>query len=357
MVRFVKGNEAVVIGALYAGCDCYFGYPITPASEIAHAASDHFPAVGRVFLQAECETAAINMVYGAASSGLRAITGSSGLGVSLMQETLSYMAAAELPGVVVNIQRAGPGLGNIYAEQADYNQAVKGGGHGSYHSIVLAPGNVQEMCDFTIRAFDLSFKYRNPVIVLADGVLGQMMETLRLPATERPRTDTSTWAVEGNAATRRNLITSIFLEATVLEALNLKLQAKYARLQAEAEAECYRTEDAEIVLAAYGISSRLARTAVDTLRQQGLRAGLFRPITLYPFPVRQLAEAVRGRHLAVVELSCGQFRDDIVFQLAAAGEAQPPIALINRMGGILLTVDEIVEGARAALSGRKGRGA
>lgn len=357
MVKFVKGNEAVVIGALYAGCDCYFGYPITPASEIAHTASDHFPALGRVFLQAECETAAINMVYGAAAAGLRAITGSSGLGVSLMQEALSYLAATELPGVVVNIQRAGPGLGNIYAEQADYNQAVKGGGHGSYHAIVLAPGNVQEMCDFTMRAFELAFKYRNPAIVLADGVLGQMMETLRLPAAEAPRADTSAWAVEGNAATRKNLITSIFLEAKVLEALNLRLQAKYARLQSEAAAECDRTDDAEVVLAAYGIASRLARTAVDGLRAQGVKAGLFRPMTLYPFPIRQLADTVRGRRLVVVEHSCGQFRDDIVFQLAAAGEPLPPMTLVNRMGGILLTVDEVMQGVRSALPGKDGRSA
>lgn len=357
MVKFVKGNEAVVIGALYAGCHCYFGYPITPASEIAHAAAEHFPATGRVFLQAECETTAINMVYGAGAAGLRAITGTSGLGVSLMQEGLSYMAAAELPGVVVNIQRAGPGLGNIYAEQADYRQAVKGGGNGSYQVIVLAPGNVQEMCDFTIRAFDLAFRHRSPVIVLADAVLGQMMETLRLPAAESPADDTSAWAVQGNAATRRNLITSIFLEGRVMEERNIRLQEKYARLQAAAEAECHRTDDAEVVLAAYGISSRLARTAVEALREEGIRAGLFRPLTLWPFPVRRLAEVVRGRRLVVVEHSCGQFRDDIVFHLAAAGEPLPPLSLVNRMGGILLTVEEIAAGVRAVLRRSVGGGA
>ena len=353
MVKFVKGNEAVVIGALYAGCDCYFGYPITPASEIAHTASRHFPSVGRVFLQAECETAAINMVYGAAAAGLRAITGSSGPGVSLMQETLSYMAGAELPGVVVNIQRAGPGLGNIYAEQADYNQAVKGGGHGSYHCIVLAPGNVQEMCDLTIRAFDLAFKYRNPVILLADAVLGQMMETLSLPDAEKPQPPCPDWAVRGDALTRHNLITSIYLDAKELEANNIKLQAKYKAMRQDADAETYRIEDATIVLAAYGISSRIARTAVDGLREAGIRAGLFRPVTLFPFPIERLAKSVRGRRLLVVELGAGQLRDDMLFQLANHGETLPPISLVNRMGGILLTVDDVVAATRQALAGER----
>ncbi len=340
MTRFVKGNEAVVIGALYAGCDAFFGYPITPASEIAHAASAWFPAVGREFLQAECETASINMVYGAAAAGKLAMTASSGPGISLMQETFSYMAGAELPGVIVNIQRAGPGLGNIYPEQADYNQAVKGGGHGNYHSLVLAPGNVQEMCDLTIKAFELAFRHRNPVIVLADAVLGQMMETLRLPASESPRPDTRAWAVQGTAETRANLITSIYLNAATLEERNIALQAKYAALQHEAQAETYRADDADILLAAYGISSRIARSAVDALRDQGVRAGLFRPITLYPFPLEALRRNASGKPLVAVELSCGQFRDDLAFQLGLPAESIP---LVNRMGGMLVTVDQVVD--------------
>jgi 2-oxoisovalerate ferredoxin oxidoreductase alpha subunit len=343
MIKFVKGNEAVVIGALYAGCDAYFGYPITPASEVVHAAAEWFPAVGREFLQAECETASINMVYGAAAAGKLAITASSGPGISLMQEGISYMAGAELPGVIVNIQRAGPGLGNVFPEQADYNQAVKGGGHGSYHSIVLAPGNVQEMCDLTIKAFELAFKYRGPVIVLADAVLGQMMETLRLPKKESARPDTAAWAVQGTAATRRNLITSIYLDAQQEEAVNIHLQKKYAAMQCEALAEEFQTSDAEVILIAYGISSRIARSAVEELRAHGIKAGLFRPISLYPFPIAALQPLAQGRKLAVVELSSGQFRDDVVGQLALA---EPPtlarVELINRMGGTLITVDDVI---------------
>ena len=344
MTTFVKGNEAVVIGALYAGCDAFFGYPITPASEIAHAAAVHFPGTGREFLQAECETASINMVYGAASAGKLAMTATSGPGMSLMQEGLSYLAGAELPGVIVNVQRAGPGLGNVYPEQGDYNQAVKGGGHGNYRCLVLAPGSVQEMCDLTIRAFSLAFRHRNPVIVLADAVLGQMMETLTLPAAESPRPETRGWAVDGTAETRRNLITSIFLNAPMQEEHNRRLQAKYAALAGEALSEEYRTDDADVVLTGYGISSRIARSAVDTLRRRDVRAGLFRPLTLYPFPADALQRAAQGRRLAVVELSCGQYRDDVAFHL---GRPAAELALVNRMGGTLVTVDEVVEGVLA----------
>jgi 2-oxoisovalerate ferredoxin oxidoreductase alpha subunit len=340
MIKFVKGNEAVVMGALYAGCDAFFGYPITPASEIAHAASEYFPATGREFLQAECETASINMVYGAAAAGKLSMTASSGPGISLMQEGLSYMAGAELPGVIVNIQRAGPGLGNVYPEQGDYNQAVRGGGHGNYHCLVLAPGSVQEMCDFTVRAFALAFRYRNPVIVLADAVLGQMMETLRLPERESPRPDARSWAVQGTAGTRPHLITSIYLNAPAQEEHNIRLQAKYASLQHEADAELYRADDAAVLLAGYGISSRIARTAVDVLRERGIKAGLFRPTTLYPFPAALARRLTTGRDWVAVELSSGQFRDDLAFQLGRPAES---IGLINRMGGMLVTVDQVVE--------------
>ena len=347
MVRLIKGNEAAVIGALYGGCDAFFGYPITPASEVAHAASEWFPAVGRVFLQAECETASINMVYGAAAGGKLAMTATSGPGMSLMQEGLSYMAGAELPGVIVNIQRAGPGLGNVYPEQADYNQAVKGGGHGSYHALVLAPGSVQEMCDCTRHAFELAFRHRTPVIVLADAVLGQMMEPLQMPPRELPPPEgVAAWAVQGNAATRGNLITSIYLDVRELERRNVVLQAKYAALQNEAAAETYLADDAAVLFLAYGISSRIARSAVDELRGAGVAAGLFRPLTLYPFPAEALARLAPGRRLVAVELSCGQFRDDVVFQLATRLGTVPPVQLVNRMGGVLVTVDELVAAAR-----------
>ncbi|MDX9974307.1 MAG: 3-methyl-2-oxobutanoate dehydrogenase subunit VorB [FCB group bacterium] len=353
MTKFIKGNEAVVVGALYAGCDAFFGYPITPASEIAHAASAWFPGVGRVFLQAECETASINMVYGAAAAGRLAMTATSGPGMSLMQEGISYMAGAELPGVIVNVQRAGPGLGNVYPEQGDYNQAVKGGGHGNYHSIVLAPGNVQEMCDLTIKAFDYAFRHRNPVIVLADAVLGQMMETLRLPEAESPRPETSAWAVQGNAATRGNLATSIFLNAPMQEAHNLRLQAKYAALADEVLYEAYLTDDAAVILTGYGISSRIARSAVDELRRRGVRAGLFRPLTLTPFPSAALRRTAAGKRVAVVELSSGQYRDDVAFHLGKPAES---LTLINRMGGILVTVEQVVDGILATHRGN-GHGA
>lgn len=349
MTRFVKGNEAVVIGALYAGSDVYFGYPITPASEIAHAAAEWFPAVGREFLQAECETASINMVYGAATAGRLALTASSGPGMSLMQEGLSYMAGAELPGVIVNIMRSGPGLGNVYPEQSDYNQAVKGGGHGNYRCVVLAPASVQEMCDLTIKAFQMSFAYRTPAILLADGLLGQMMETLALPERELPRPDTTSWSVQGTAATRRNLVTSIFLDVKAQEAHNLKLQAKYAEMDRESYHEAYLCEDAEVVLIGYGISSRIARTAAEALRSRGVRAGVFRPISLSPFPAEALCRLTEGRQALVVEHSVGQFRDDVQFHLAREGRRYQEVGLVNRLGGTIVTVDEVTAAAEQAL--------
>lgn len=349
MTQFVKGNEAVVIGALYAGCDIYFGYPITPASELMHAAAKWFPSVGRDFLQAECETASINMLYGAAAAGRMTMTATSGPGMSLMQEGISYMAGANLPGVIVNVMRAGPGLGNVYPEQGDYNQAVKGGGHGNYRCAVLAPASVQEMCDLTARAFELSFKHLTPAIVLADGLQGQMMEPLTLPERESARPDTSSWAVHGTARTRGNLITSIYLDAPAQEAHNLRLQAKYAKMAGDAASEAFLCEDAEIVLVAYGICSRIARTAAEELRRQGVRAGLFRPVTLSPFPGEALARAVEGRRALVVELSSGQFRDDAALHLAQAGRHEP-VGLCNRMGGMLVSVGDVVAAAKRALA-------
>jgi 2-oxoisovalerate ferredoxin oxidoreductase alpha subunit len=348
--QLMKGKHAVIVGALYAGCDCYFGYPITPANEVLQEASLQFPLLGRKFVQAESEEAAINMVYGAAAAGHRAMTASSGPGISLKQEGFSYLAGAELPCVIIDIVRAGPGLGNIGPEQSDYNQIVKGGGHGNYRNIVLAPDSVQEMCDLTIRAFELAFKYRNPAVVLADGVLGQMMEPLRFPEQAyQPTIDTS-WAVSGTAETRQNLITSIFLDFDVLEDLNWKLQRKYEAIAAEeTDWEEYQLEDAEIILVAYGISSRIARSAVDALRAEGVRAGLFRLRTLFPFPETRLAELAgqENSRFVVVELSNGQLLADV--RLATG--CRRPVSLINRMGGNLIVLADVLRAVREAAGG------
>ncbi len=350
MRKFVKGNEAVIIGALYAGCDAYFGYPITPASEIAHAAAEYFPVLGKEFLQAECETGAINMIYGAASAGRLAMTASSGPGISLMQEGLSYLSGAQLPAVIVNVMRTGPGLGNIGPEQGDYNQAVKGGGHGNYRSIVLAPASVQEMCDLTTKAFDLAFRYRNPVIVLADAVLGQMMESLRIPEQIAERPPTTSWAVHGDAATRSNLITSIYLDPDRHELHNQMLQRKYEKMGEDVAAESYLTEDAEIILTGYGSSARIARSVVDALRQDGIKAGLFRPITLFPFPREQFNAVARGRRVLVVEMSNGQYRDDVLLHLDRGSDS--PVGLVNRMGGNLIRVDEVLAAAKKMMEAK-----
>ncbi|HOE53315.1 MAG TPA: 3-methyl-2-oxobutanoate dehydrogenase subunit VorB [Methanomassiliicoccales archaeon] len=350
MRRFVKGNEAVAIGAIYAGCDVYFGYPITPASDVAHAAAEYFPQLGREFLQAECETGTINMMFGAASAGKLAMTASSGPGISLMQEGISYMAGAQLPAVIVNVQRVGPGLGNIGPEQGDYNQAVKGGGHGNYHCLVLAPSSVQEMCDLTMKAFELAFKYRNPAIVLADAVLGQMMEFLELPEREMSRPDTASWAVQGDAATRGNLVSSIYLDNDLQERHNWTLQRKYEAMEQDAMAECYLTEDAEIILTGYGTSSRVARSAVDELRAQGVKAGLFRPVTLFPFPAAELNMAAHSGRVLVVELSNGQYRDDVLLHLDR--ERGQKVGLVNRMGGNMMRVEDVTQAALRMMGAR-----
>ena len=339
--KLVKGNTAVVIGALYAGSDCYFGYPITPASEVLHEASKYYPKLGRKFVQAESEEASINMCYGAASTGHRVFTASSGPGISLMQEGISYMAGAELPCVIVDVMRAGPGLGNIGPEQGDYNQVVKGGGHGNYKPIVLAPNSVQEMCDLTMLAFDLAFKWRTPTYVLADGVMGQLMESFTFPEKAvQPTIDTS-WAVAGTPETRNNLVTSIFLDFQQLEAFNNRLQEKYAKI-AEAETRCQQTatDDADIVLVAYGISSRIAKTAMDTARKEGIKVGLFRPITLSPFPKKQLkALADKDASFISVEMSNGQMADDVRLAI----NCSRPVELVSRLGGNLITLDQVMD--------------
>jgi 2-oxoisovalerate ferredoxin oxidoreductase alpha subunit len=349
MPQLCKGNVAVMKGALLAGCRAFYGYPITPASEIAEAAALFLPQVGGTFLQAESEVAAINMVYGAAAAGVRVMTASSGPGLSLMQEGISYIAGAELPCVIVDVMRGGPGLGNIAPEQSDYFAMVKGGGHGDYRNIVLAPASVQEMSELTTLAFDLADKYRNPVIVLADGFVGQMMEKLDLTYCEATPPE-KPWAVKGTPETRKNLVSSIFLEPDELEEHQRQMEAKYARARdEETRYEEYRTEDADVLLVGYGIVSRVLRSVVEEARRKGLRVGLFRPITLWPFPSNALSQAAtRAGKVLVVELSNGQMVEDV--RLAVNGKV--PVEFYGRSGGNVPSVEEICAEltARAALT-------
>jgi len=338
--ELMKGNYAVVKGAILAGCRNYFGYPITPASEIAEAASFYMPLVGGTFVQAESEVAAINMLYGAAGCGVRSMTASSSPGMSLKQEGISYAAGAELPIVVVDIVRGGPGLGNIAPEQSDYNQMVKGGGHGNYKNLVLAPNSVQEMSDLTQLAFDLAYKYRNPAVVLSDGFIGQMMEPVEFedPKPEPARVD---WALYADKESKHNLISSIFLSSEELEAHNIKLQEKYAIMEEnEVRFESYQMDDAKTVVVGYGIVSRILKSVVDHLREEGEKIGLIRPISLFPFPKEELANAaVKADGFLVVEMSNGQMIDDV--QLAIEGKV--PVHFYNRMGGAVPTIEEIVD--------------
>ena len=350
MTKFVKSNEAVVMGALYAGCELYFGYPITPASEIAHGAAKWFPMLGRTFVQAECETASVNMMFGAAAAGKLCMTATSGPGFSLMQEGVSYLAGAELPAVIVDINRAGPGLGNVYPEQSDYTPAVKGGGHGNYQTFTLAPASAQEMFDLTVKAFQMASKWRTPAIVFADGLQGQMMETVRLPEKEFDKPDFSDWAAQGEAKTRKNLVKSIFLDAAAQEEFNEHLQEKYARMAEDAIAETYLADDADVLFVAFGIASRIARTAAEELRKEGVKAGCFRPVSLNPFPGKQLAAAAKGRKIVAIELDAGQFADDVRLNLAKAGlgAEAASVKMVHRMGGQVVSVDDAVAAAKSA---------
>jgi len=293
------------------------------------------------------------MVYGASAAGHRVLTASSGPGISLKQEGISFLAGAELPCVIVDVMRAGPGLGNIGPEQADYNQLVKGGGHGNYRNIVLAPNSVQEMCDFTIKAFDLAEKYRNPVVIMADGVLGQMVEPLKFPEEAiKPQIDAG-WAVCGTKETMGNLVTSIFLNFDQLEDFNFRLQEKYQKIEEnEVDFEEYQMEDAEIILVAYGISSRISRSAVEQVRKEGIKAGLFRPKTLFPFPEERLKEyAQKGETQFIsVEMSNGQMREDIILSIGCSR----PVELVNRMGGNIMDVESIIQKIREVDSKRAG---
>jgi pyruvate/2-oxoacid:ferredoxin oxidoreductase alpha subunit len=331
-----------VHGALLGGATHFFGYPITPASEIAHAAADLFTRSGRHFLQAESEVSAINMIFGAAAAGSRVMTASSGPGISLMAEGISYIAGAELPCVIVDVQRAGPGLGNIWPEQSDYNAVVKGGGHGNYRNVVFAPSSAQEMCDQTYGAFEVADRYRVAVFILADAYIGQMMEPVAIPQKLR-HGSMKDWALHADAASRGNLITSIYMSVAEQSRHNWNLREKYDRIAAEiTDWQEVHTEDAELLYVAYGISARLALSAAQSLRRQGIRAGLFRPKTLSPFPsrrIRELAERDRLRDIAVVELADGMMADDV--RLSVDGGAA--VHQLNWLGGEVPTTREVVE--------------
>jgi 2-oxoglutarate ferredoxin oxidoreductase subunit alpha len=338
------GNEALAEAAIVAGCDAYFGYPITPQNEISAYMSRRMAEEGRVFVQSESELAAINMVFGAAATGKRSMTTSSSPGVSLMQEGMSYLAGAELPAVVVNVMRGGPGLGNISPSQGDYFQATRGGGHGDYRTIVLAPSSVQEMADSMPLAFDLADQYRITVMVLADGILGQMMEPVRLEPKPRRSLPAKDWALTGMKDREQNIVRSLWLGEGALEELNGRLQAKYKEIQDnEVLCEEYRVDDSEIVIVAYGIAARIARAAVDRAREEGIAVGLVRPITLWPFPSQQIVAAAETfRMFLTVEMSCGQMIEDV--RLAVAGQC--PVLLHGRPGGGVPSVDEILEKVR-----------
>lgn len=341
----IKGNEAIVKGAILAGCKCYFGYPITPASEIAEAASKDFPATGGTFVQAESETAAMNMVYGAAGAGVRTMSASSGPGISLMQEALSYCAGAELPCVVVSIMRGGPGLGNIAPEQSDYNQIVRIGGHGNYRNPVFAPATGQEMCDLTMRAFEVASRYRTPVFVMTDGFTGQMMEPVTFPD-PLPTPAEPEWAVRADAETRENLISSIFLEPDELEAHNQMLQDKYREIEDnETIYTEFHADDAKLLVVAYGIVSRVARSAITMAREEGIPVGLLRPVSLWPFPKKRLVELAEGAsRLLTVELSNGQMVEDVRLAI----HDSKPVDFYGRMGGNVPSAEELLDVIRKA---------
>ncbi len=337
----MKGNEAIAEGAIMAGCRYFFGYPITPQNEIPEYMARRMPEVGGVFLQAESETSAINMVFGAAGAGARVMTSSSSPGISLKQEGISYLAGAELPCVIVNMVRGGPGLGNITAAQGDYFQAVKGGGHGDYRLVVFGPASVQEMADLTIEAFDVADRYRNPVLILGDGTLGQMMEPVEFKTKRIKKGPAKPWATTGARGRERNLINSLYIVPEDLERHCRKLQAKYEQAALrETRSESYFAADAEIVLAAYGTAARICKAVVDQARADGVKAGLLRPVTLWPFPDRAFFEAAGwARAFLAVEMSTGQMVEDI--RLAVNG--RKPVYFYGRPGGVVPTKAEIYE--------------
>jgi 2-oxoglutarate ferredoxin oxidoreductase subunit alpha len=354
-VRLMKGNEAIAHAAIRYGTDGYFGYPITPQSEILETleAEQPWKTTGMVVLQAESEVAAINMVYGGAGTGKRVMTSSSSPGISLKLEGISYIAGAELPCLIVNVMRGGPGLGTIQPSQADYFQTVKGGGHGDYRLITLAPSSVQEMADFVALGFDLAFKYNNPAIILADGIIGQLMEKVVLPPFRKRKTEEeilaeSPWAANGKKAHRgRNVITSLELDPAIMEQRNIHLQEKYAEItRNEIRYDEYKCEDADYLLVSFGSAARICQKAIDTARKDGLKLGLLRPITLYPFPSEVIAGyADRVKGMLAVELNAGQMVEDV--RLAVNGKVR--VEHFGRLGGIVFTPDEIVNAVKGKL--------
>lgn len=348
-IKLMKGNEAIAHAAIRYGADGYFGYPITPQSEVLETLEAEMPweTTGMVVLQAESEVASINMVYGGAAAGKAVMTSSSSPGVSLMQEGISYLAASELPALIVNVMRGGPGLGTIQPSQADYFQATKGGGHGDYHLIVLAPSTVQEMADFVGLGFDLAFKYRTPSMILADGVVGQMMEKVVLPPQRPRRTDEELaaqcpWAVTGRPASRKpNIITSLELDSAIMEKNNERFQATYRRIEEnEVRYEARHTDDAEYLIVAFGSVARICQKAIDDARAKGIKVGLIRPITLWPFPYKEIAAVAKHtKGVLCVELNAGQMIEDVRL---AVGDGVP-VRHFGRMGGIVPNPQEVLD--------------
>ncbi|HMU43710.1 MAG TPA: 3-methyl-2-oxobutanoate dehydrogenase subunit VorB [Ignavibacteriaceae bacterium] len=339
--RLMKGNEALAEAAICANLDAYFGYPITPQSEVLEYLEREIPKRHGLVLQAESEIASINMVYGAAGAGARVMTSSSSPGISLMQEGISYIASAQLPCLIVNVVRGGPGLGTIQPSQGDYFQATKGGGHGDYHLIVLAPASVQEMADFVFDAFRLAEKYRNPAMILSDGALGQMMEKVILPEEGSLPKSPAPWATTGKTKDRdHNIITSLFIQPEEMEKINLQLQEKYKAMQCEVRYEEIKTEDAEILLVAFGLSARICQKTVDLGREKGIKIGLLRPITLYPYPYQRISElAEQVQFILTVELNAGQMVEDVRLSV----EGKVPVYFKGRMGGMIPSPEDILQ--------------
>jgi len=348
----MKGNEAIAEAAIRAGTDAYFGYPITPQSEVLEYLTAEKPheRTGMVVLQAESEVAAINMVYGGAGCGKKVMTSSSSPGISLKQEGISYIAGAELPCLILNVVRGGPGLGTIQPGQSDYFQATKGGGHGDYRLIVLAPSSVQEMADFVELAFDLAFKYRNPAMILSDGAIGQMMEKVLLKPQKERSKELPSWGTTGKTPDReRNIITSLDLDSNKQEQFNIKLQKKYREMEEkEVRFEKFQCDDAEYLLVAYGTSARVSQKALQLAREEGIKVGLLRPITLFPYPKKEIGElADRVKGILTVEMSAGQMVEDV--RLAVNGKV--PVEHFGRMGGIVPTAEEVVENLKTKIIG------
>ncbi len=345
----MKGNEALAEAAIMAGCRHYFGYPITPQTEIAAYMAKRMPVIGGTFLQAESEIAAINMIYGAAAAGKRAMTSSSSPGIALKSEGISYLAGSDLPALIINVQRGGPGLGGIQPSQSDYFQATKSAGHGDFKLIVLAPASVQEMVDLTFKGFDLADKYRMPAMLLSDGTMGQMMEPVSLEMGEVKEYDKSSWAACGtNCERKHNVVNSLFIQPEELEKYNIERYERYAQIEAsEVMYDEYRMDDAEICIVAYGVAARVSQNAIDKAREQGIKVGMIRPITLWPFPKAVLnAAADKVKAFISVELSMGQMIEDIELSI----RCKKPVLLCNRVGGMIPTTEDVLNSINKANS-------